>query len=244
MTKLDSINIGQLATALQAVVVSDDPGAAQLIASGIFEHAGDNLPAHNAAERVYPPYELMVQRLFKTMPEILHASAMHAAIGISGEAAELLGANGRKHLLEECGDIEFYIAAFRLQVMPDYAGALVQPDERTSYMSMGNVVNNIVTTAGDILDIVKKAWVYGKPMDHATATRYILVLEINLDVIYDMAGTNREEVQHMNQVKLIGPGGRYESGFYSDEAAIARADKVVAPAPAPGADRNFIGKKA
>jgi hypothetical protein len=45
-------------------------------------------------------------------------------------------------------------------------------------------------------------------------------------------------VQYTNMVKLIGPGGRFESGFYSDQAALDRNDKK------PETQRKFMGKPA
>jgi len=239
MTKLQAITIGQLKDALSAVVVSDDVGAAGLIASGIFEHATEHQPKAEG-ERVYPPFEQMIHRLFKQMDTPV-ATLLHASIGMSGEAAELLNADSGKNIIEECGDLEFYIEAAKQHFTADYDGAMAETtDARVVDMRLSNIVPNIVTASGDFQDIVKKAWVYGKPLDRAVLTRMLMVLEINLRALYDILGTTTKEVQHENQVKLIGPGGRFESGFYSDAAAIARADKVEAP----GADRNFIGKQA
>lgn len=195
-------------------------------------------------EREYPSYSLMISRLFKQMPEVPFASAMHAAIGLSGEAAEWLAANNRKNVFEEGGDMEFYIEALKQHVAADIEGAvaLQVQDLRAVNCTIGSVFTNVVTITGDILDVVKKSWVYSssdkpKPLNHAEITRLVMVLELNLELIYEMFGTDRKEIQHLNQVKLIGPGGRFESGFYSDSAAIARKDKQ------PGEDRSFFGKE-
>lgn len=190
--------------------------------------------------REYPPYALMVKRLFKVLPEMPHASAMHAAIGLSGEAAEWLLGDSRKNVIEEAGDMEFYIEAMKQHVVMDYSAAVAlgKADHRATNIGVHNAFINIVTITGDILDTTKKSWIYGKEMNNVEISRLILILELNLELVYELFGTNRAEVWHMNQVKLIGPGGRFESGFYSDSAAIERKDKV------PGEDRNFIGKPA
>lgn len=189
-------------------------------------------------EREYPPYAVMIQRLFKTMPEVPYASALHAAVGLSGEAAEWLAAGSYKNIIEEAGDIEFYIEALKQNMpAPDVTGALAAtPDIRAANLTIGAVFTNVVTITGDILDVVKKSWVYGKDLNVNELTRLIIILEMNVYAIYKMFGTDRHAVQHANQVKLIGPGGRFESGFYSDAAAIKRADKQ------PGEDRSFFGK--
>lgn len=191
-------------------------------------------------EREYPSYPLMVSRLFKQMPDVPFASAMHAAIGLAGEAAEWLAADKRKNVIEEGGDIEFYLEALKQHVAADIGGAmnLKVQDMRAVNCTIGSVFTNVMTISGDILDVVKKSWVYQKALNHAEVTRLVLLLEINIETIYEMFGANRKQVQHLNQVKLIGPGGRFESGFYSDSAAIARNDKQ------PGEDRSFFGKTA
>lgn len=69
-----------------------------------------------------PDYPLFVSRLIKDMGST-RDNVMHAAIGIAGESGELLDA-AKKHwaynkpldmynVVEELGDIEFYLEAFR-----------------------------------------------------------------------------------------------------------------------------------
>jgi hypothetical protein len=188
--------------------------------------------------REYPPYNIMIHRLFKTMPDVPFATEMHAAVGIVGEAAEWLAADNFVNVLEEGGDMEFYVEALKQHVPADIDGAVKKRivDIRATNLTIGTVFTNVVTLGGDIVDIVKKSWVYQKPLDNAEVTRLLLILEMNLEAIYKLFNVSRKQVQHLNQVKLIGPGGRFESGFYSDSAAIARADKQ------PGEDRSFFGK--
>jgi|SRR5687768_9949371 len=74
-------------------------------------------------------YSLMVRTLFRDPHELLESmnahkvNLMHAAVGISGEAGEFLDAvkkywaygqcPDRKNMVEELGDIEFYLEAAR-----------------------------------------------------------------------------------------------------------------------------------
>lgn len=170
-------------------------------------------------ERKYPPFVNMVTHLIKQMPGE-HGTLMHGAIGVAGECAgELPEAHSRANLLEECGDIEFYMA-----VCAHYAG-VSQAELGFDVINFGNVLSNISCLSGALLDVVKKSWVYNKPLNVAEVDRCLRTLRSNLDFLYELLATTRKQVQHMNQVKLIGPGGRFESGFYSDAAAIARADK-------------------
>lgn len=72
-------------------------------------------------------YSAMVQKLFKaTGFNEQSAPLLHAAVGVAGEAGEILDcvkkvwANGKlldlDHLVEELGDIEFYLEAVRQAV--------------------------------------------------------------------------------------------------------------------------------
>lgn len=72
-------------------------------------------------------YVNMVQSLFKTKDfNVAAEGAMHAAVGIAGEAGELLDAVKKvwaygkpidlENAIEELGDIEFYMEALRQQI--------------------------------------------------------------------------------------------------------------------------------
>lgn len=200
---------------------------------------------HEPDNRIYPAYGDMVRQLFKLMPEHPRASLLHAVVGISGEAAEFANATSFKNILEEGGDMEFYVEAAKQHFTPDYSEVafIVDLDPRARAIPIGNVFDNMVSLAGDILDLVKKTWVYNKdPADVAAKlTAFFVLLEMNLAALYEMFGLDKLVVQHANQVKLIGPGGRFESGFYSDAQANARADKA-ADKPA-GSDRKFFGQQ-
>jgi hypothetical protein len=189
------------------------------------------------AQDDFPTYPEMIKRLFKLMPEGQYSSLMHAAVGMSGEAGELLCVNNRKNILEECGDLEFYMEAADQQ-MENHTQHEVIFDHRASNLQLGNVLQNIVTLTSDFLDGVKKAWVYGKSPDFDKLHSVMAMLRMNLDFLYSVIGTDFPEVLELNQIKLIGPEGRFRSGFYSDSEAVERNDKVGKPS-----NRSFIGQK-
>lgn len=76
-------------------------------------------PGISSAERDNVRYDIFVSRLLKPLPEPL--SACHIAMGLTGEAGELCDAIKKEyiynkprdigHIIEELGDIEFYLQA-------------------------------------------------------------------------------------------------------------------------------------
>lgn len=87
--------------------------------------------------------------------------------------------------------------------------------------------------AGELLDITKKTWIYGKPLDIEHIIEEMGDLRWYYQSMLNMLGLTDEDIQAANTVKLQ---KRYPSGVYSNEQAIARADKAPAPAP-----RKFMG---
>jgi NTP pyrophosphatase (non-canonical NTP hydrolase) len=76
--------------------------------------------------------------------------------------------------------------------------------------------------AGELLDAVKKFTIYGKTLDMANMIEELGDLEFYLRRVRQIIGVSHSEVLIANMQKL---GERYSSGSYSDEQAIARADK-------------------
>lgn len=174
------------------------------------------------------PYDQMVRNLFKDMGS-KEASFLHAAIGISGETAELLVANSIENIVEELGDMEFYVEAGyqalggRRSALAD--GLVLDGADPALHQVLGTVTIAMSTTAGRLLDLAKKGWVYSKPIDEDVerAMRYELMrLEVMMEQLLDMIGVRRPDVLRTNQQKL---GKRYPDGVYTDRAAQVRADK-------------------
>lgn len=88
--------------------------------------------------------------------------------------------------------------------------------------------------AGELLDATKKVWIYGKPVDVEHIIEEMGDLRWYFQAMLNMLGLTDEDIQAANTVKLM---KRYPEGVYSNEQAIARADKLL-PAPEP---RKFMG---
>lgn len=83
--------------------------------------------------------------------------------------------------------------------------------------------------AGELLDAVKKVWVYEKPIDIVNIVEELGDLEFYMQALRSLLGVTREEVIQANVEKL---NRRYPGG-YTDAAAIARADKAATPSHLP-----------
>ena len=76
--------------------------------------------------------------------------------------------------------------------------------------------------AGELLDAVKKVWIYGKPMDNVNICEELGDLLFYIQMMATLQGTTIERLMQDNCCKLE---KRYPAG-YSDAAAQARADKA------------------
>ena len=76
--------------------------------------------------------------------------------------------------------------------------------------------------AGELLDAIKKNWIYGKPLDRTNVIEELGDLRFYIQVITNALGISEQEVLQENANKL---SKRYKGIMYSDNAAIERADK-------------------
>jgi len=182
------------------------------------------------------PFSVMVKNLYKTTGYYEDfSSVVHAAIGISGEVQELADSLSHLNTVEEAGDLEFYCEA-AIQVLDDLRFAtgidfrvmVAEAEERVTSQRprLGHMLlRDMQTYSADFLDLSKKLWVYGKPLDGDMVAKLATALgEVrgNLCNFYAVTGLSRTEVIASNQRKL---GMRYPEGVYQDAAAQARADK-------------------
>lgn len=169
-------------------------------------------------------YGEMVKNLFKPLPtlgEILH----HATTGISGEVGELADAMTRKNIIEECGDIEFYLKALKQNIDPFEKVPLGMAFSSSPF---GSIFHAMTVSSAIMLDLTKKVWIYGKPVPTQPLSFEVQNFRNLLSELYLYIGTTKAEVRHLNQLKLRGTAekpGRYFNG-YTNEAAIARVDKA------------------
>lgn len=172
-------------------------------------------------------YALMIEDLFKEMGSP-QATRIHAGLGISGEAAELLMADMRNdpvNILEESGDSFFYVQ----KLFNMHGWTLDSVLEMRAPIDPGfSYAVGMSYEAGNLLDALKKSWVYEKALDEEEVKlclcrylRYFGYMLLKYNFSFD-------EVMAANQWKLVtGPKARYPSGKYTNQAAIDRADKAV-----------------
>ncbi len=186
----------------------------------------------------FAEYSHMVRKLFKTEGMHHNNDAMlHAAIGLAGEAGELMIAIAKaddKNTVEELGDIEFYLEALIQQVSinADELETLMSNyfmSQSSQMLDPKTLVDIMAVQGCNILDIAKKCWVYGHTMQNeeirvrmvSAIAQYMTTLEL----LYNSLGKRSTEIQQANWEKLAGPNGRFRGMVYSDEAARQRADK-------------------
>ena len=85
-----------------------------------------------------------------------------------------------------------------------------------------HMVVGISGEAGELLDAVKKATIYRKPLNLINVVEELGDLELYMEGLRQELGITREETIRANIDKL---GVRYRDG-YSDQQAQERADKV------------------
>lgn len=158
------------------------------------------------------------------------AHMLHMAIGIAGEAGELLSAIAahahlkapldRVNVIEELGDVEFYAEGLR------QGAELNIPVVKTPVRALGMEVHAALLSvaAADVLDQVKKHVIYNKAVLRSAIEAQMAALTYQMACLRHILGVSQEEVILANKQKL---GARYSSGSYSDQQAQARADKAA-----------------
>lgn len=182
-----------------------------------------------------PTHSEMVRTLKKDGDEIVlglngdRADLWHMATGVAGETTELLDAVfvvdaiNRENLVEELGDLEFFLEGIR-----QITGIERNPNATADGMPLetGWLAHYAVQAAilgGHVLDVVKRHAVYAKALDLAELEANMSTLDSMMDAVRRMQGVTREETLEANIDKL---GVRYEQFKYSDEQAQNRRDKA------------------
>ena len=183
-------------------------------------------------ENIFDKHEKMVAGLAKPGGEIIiglndqSMHNLHMAIGIIGEAAELVEAllsGNRKHVVEELGDCFFYITG--LKINSGIKTCPVEYSDHYNYVSTGTigVCMKVLLCSGFLLDSVKKQAIYCKQIDLEEACLQLSIIENCICKILKILGISHEECLVANYKKL---GERYENHQYSDEQAQQRKDKT------------------
>ena len=121
--------------------------------------------------QTFRPYAEMVEKLFKKMGNVTE-EFLHAAIGMSGEAAELQDGihswlatpneKTLKNIPEELGDLRFYMQAIWNMYGWEWDSFVIPEPTATGIRQVGM---HVTIECGNVLDIIKKQWVYGKEVD-------------------------------------------------------------------------------
>lgn len=165
-----------------------------------------------SAERKSVRYDQFVANLLKPLPENLNAC--HIAMGLAGELGELF--EGSCDEVEECGDYEFYLQA----ALNHYGLTLA---ECTLFVYEKTVDDDeFIYWTGQLIDCIKREYIYNKPREVDRIKKCIGAVSIYLQDTYTDMDITRQAVLQANAIKLE---QRYAKLMYSDEAAIARADK-------------------
>jgi len=85
-----------------------------------------------------------------------------------------------------------------------------------------HMVVGISGEAGELLDAVKKAVIYNKPLDRENVVEELGDIEFYMEGLRQSIGITRQETIDSNIAKL---GKRYSSGTFSNAQAQDRADK-------------------
>ena len=177
-------------------------------------------------------YSQMVANLAKPGEDIIAtltpalAHTLHMAVGLTGEAGELLEHFCARlelvpdsEIIEEFGDSEFYFEGLcqSMHVTIDLTGST--SDDLLC-------IPRYVVATTDMLDIVKKMVVYNKNITLIDFVNTLTNVRICLDRAYDYYGFTQAEALDHNMNKLLkGDTARYKEGTYSDKAAQSRRDK-------------------
>lgn len=89
--------------------------------------------------------------------------------------------------------------------------------------SLMHAAVGIAGESGEVIDAVKKAWVYNKPLDRANLHEELGDIYFYMVAMCNLLGFTMEDVIEGNRAKLE---KRYPQGAYSDAAAQTRADKA------------------
>ena len=100
----------------------------------------------------------------------------------------------------------------------DVLSELSPVDANLVHLALG-----VAGEAGELVDAIKKATIYGKPLDMENMCEELGDLEFYMAAIRQCCGFTRRDVLRHNIAKLR---KRY-GGSYSNEAAKARADKTM-----------------
>lgn len=162
------------------------------------------------------------------------ADLWHGATGVAGETTEILeaaikgeieGEIDHENMVEELGDMEFYLEQVRTNL------GITREDVLAAYEGHDILLGKdftgfaacLAVAGGTVLDLAKKVAIYKKPASRLDFLRALYWIEVCMGAIRNEINTTREEALAGNIAKL---SVRYAGLKYSNEAAQTRADKA------------------
>ena len=175
----------------------------------------------------------------------------HGATGVAGESGELLeailfppeGGIDRVNIREEMGDLYFYIEQLMqrtgIVLDMDSLKQIAEDADMRAKLAL-HYAASIAIHGSQVLDTVKKAALYNKPLDQELLTNQLNALVASMLTLGRMFHLEREECLSSNIIKL---SKRYASLSYSDKQAQDRADKQTGTDEVIPARKPFKGEE-
>lgn len=181
----------------------------------------------------------LVARLSKPGDDIVaqldpdKAELLHAAIGVAGEAGELIewavkdtAQRDMENFIEELGDMEFFMQMARrvLGYSRDEIVTMAKHEEFVIAQDRVGCAALLSAHSCTFLDAVKKWAIYDAPANLGRMLKAMGEIEAAMAAFRMLHNVSREETLEHNIAKL---NKRYQSGTYSNAEAQARADKAA-----------------
>lgn len=188
----------------------------------------------------------MVAKLAKSGADVVaqltpdSAHLLHMAIGVSGEAGEILEAVIEcdsfeevdvENITEELGDMEFYLEGYRQGVNIDRKDTIdydnnIFTQHGKSMIGVHYDAARLAMQSGLLLDQAKKMAIYVKPIDIGQVLVALRGIELFMESTRQHFGILHVECLEHNVNKLhSGKNARYKEGSFSNKQANERADK-------------------
>lgn len=155
---------------------------------------------------------------------------LHAAIGLAGEAGELIlwaveDEPDMENFIEEMGDMEFFLGMARRGMMNWSRAQIVEEASGRVYLVAKDRVGAAALLSAHcciFLDHAKKHTIYNADRNDAALFDAMCEIEAAMAALRMIHGISRQETLLHNINKL---NKRYQKGSFSNEQAQARADK-------------------
>jgi len=167
----------------------------------------------------------LVSRLCKPGEDILDTLTpkkchlWHMMTGLVGEVIELKEAWLKQdvpNIIEELGDIRFYIQGF-IQTF-DVVDSIKYYNEPLAK----EPIDTIFLLCGEIVDVVKRHIIYNAPLQSLKLHELLFTTIVRLNTVYEVIGVDDFVVTEANTTKL---STRYPELCFTDKHAALRLDK-------------------